>query len=960
MDWHLLGNGVVTFECALILAWFSRIGVKGLRKLPVPVLIAFLSLASGTSIVAQKTNGVNNIPPMPIPPRSVPVVETISEDDVARGWRVESVTTNETVSYEMPSNAVYVSNWHIHGARSSFGNNVIDFGSAGTPRPTSWTFPLGTNDEAFSSFWYFVDGRIRPRPKDTMREICAVGVPMSAVPGQSRLWSVADDDLRVLTWENFFLGGDTNAPVNAQIRLFANGDFTTRSNNVETVCRRVNPDDWDGDGLANEKDENPLVYDGDFFGVANAMPTNANLDAYYWLDVAAVGAFDFAPIRITCDGPSDLGDHVIIARTNQVCHVPLLAGATYTVESDLPIAYSAVSSEYAEIVTNAPTSLTVRLPVELSFGQIRMRSGSGSGDALTSSYALQSLPIDVGASLASVSGGCCLCETNALGFSWFCSENCRCGGEHWLSCVASWEGYSKAFNWYGSCSCAMDETEPSSLTGDGINLSIDMPSTFIANDDDDNDDGLVDATPPFWSSEDEVTTGRVSFAATMLTNGIVKLQKLTGLEQGTNGARRVYADASGNSPIDEGHEYIVENSALLEREFHVNPAVTSSHYKDGHVRVLWKPESGHRSAVGKSFTIVEPTVEPITDESWSLVDFAGDGRLHSYLYNPCAVVVGKTATFKVDVLPEDYPDSEIVWTTNMCEGAVRFVGSNVNTGRVVTVEGEAPGGLFFEIHIGDSQSFPPVFMVDVVEQSTVKLRTWIIGNGSQWPTDETKVSNMVAVANDIYSQVGIKIDLVGPIVKTNIPNAYNPTIEQVETNKWHIGQVVSIAEGTDGLECYFVNGFFDQPETVGVNCSSGMVLSAFADGVTLAHEIGHAFGLCDIFVSTESYTNDVVTLRTISSEERPMEVYMTADWNGGCKGHGTGGVRYYGKDVTHPEVIGRMLMNGCGGSGRDITFGRIHGIWCSGNVKLDEDWHVGLAPVGFLDNTVSTRSPVHQ
>ena len=33
-----------------------------------------------------------------------------------------------------------------------------------------------------------------------------------------------------------------------------------------------------------------------------------------------VGALDFATIRVTCDEPSDLGDHVIIARTNQVCH----------------------------------------------------------------------------------------------------------------------------------------------------------------------------------------------------------------------------------------------------------------------------------------------------------------------------------------------------------------------------------------------------------------------------------------------------------------------------------------------------------------------------------------------------------------------------------------------------------------------------------------------------------------
>jgi len=43
-----------------------------------------------------------------------------------------------------------------------------------------------------------------------------------------------DDGSRVLTWENFFLGGDTDVPVNAQIRLSPNGDFTTRSNDVES------------------------------------------------------------------------------------------------------------------------------------------------------------------------------------------------------------------------------------------------------------------------------------------------------------------------------------------------------------------------------------------------------------------------------------------------------------------------------------------------------------------------------------------------------------------------------------------------------------------------------------------------------------------------------------------------------------------------------------------------------
>jgi hypothetical protein len=44
--------------------------------------------------------------------------------------------------------------------------------------------------------------------------------------------------------------------------LFSNGDFMTRSNEVETAYRRVNPDDRDDDGIANERDANPMIYDG--------------------------------------------------------------------------------------------------------------------------------------------------------------------------------------------------------------------------------------------------------------------------------------------------------------------------------------------------------------------------------------------------------------------------------------------------------------------------------------------------------------------------------------------------------------------------------------------------------------------------------------------------------------------------------------------------------------------------
>ena len=398
-------------------------------------------------------NPVNPVNPVQ---NNIPVQTTI--EDVARGWRVESIATNTAVSYAMPSSATLVGNWHKRG---TFGEWMrLELGD--------FAFPIGTNATAYSSFSVFNDGKIRPFPRDVAHEICAVGVPMLAMQDESRFW-VADgeEDSKLLTWDNLFLDSDTNMPINAQIALYPSGDFVTRSNEVETVYRRINPDDWDDDGIHNERDANPTIYDGDFFGVANGLPPNANPNAYYWLDLSVAGVLGVATIRVTCDGASDLGDHVIIARTNQVCHIPLLAGATYTVDSNLPFDYSAVSTEYAEIVTNSENHLTVSLPLDLTFERVQMRGGSDSYIAHTS-------PIDVGPRVLNIAGGCCSCVTNEIGFLWDCFPQCLCGGSgHSLSGAAKWEGYSYLFSWWGRCHCyyenqaAIDEIESR-----GISLEI--------------------------------------------------------------------------------------------------------------------------------------------------------------------------------------------------------------------------------------------------------------------------------------------------------------------------------------------------------------------------------------------------------------------------------------------------------------------------------------------------------
>ena len=268
VDWFYIGYCTVMAMFAVAFAYAAAFGLRALRRLPRSLLLGFATAATVATLTAQKTNNVPpnmNQPqmqqggvsqtglPFPVPHSPFPIANPVqtTSGDIARGWRVESVATNAAVSYAMPTNATLVGNWHVHGAASSFGNNVVDFGvvrTSGTLVPTNWAFPIGTNNAAFSSFWYFIDGRIRPTPRDAAHEICAVGVPMSAVPGQSRLWRLdGDDGSRTITWENFFFGGDTNCPVNAQIVLWPNGDFITRSNDVETVFRRVNPDDWDDD-----------------------------------------------------------------------------------------------------------------------------------------------------------------------------------------------------------------------------------------------------------------------------------------------------------------------------------------------------------------------------------------------------------------------------------------------------------------------------------------------------------------------------------------------------------------------------------------------------------------------------------------------------------------------------------------------------------------------------------------
>ena len=462
VDWFYIGYCTVMAMLAIAFAYAAVFGFRALRGLPRSFRLAFAAVAIVTTLAAQKTN---NVPPnmsSPLPQMMqgglsqtgfpgltgfvgegnlvnlVNHVQTTS-DDIARGWRVEGVTTNENFSYEMPTNAALVGNWHVHGAASSFGNNRIDFGG--------WSFPLGTNGTAFSSFWYFIDGRIRPTPRDAAHEICAVGVPMSAVPGQSRFWRHdGNDGSRMLTWENFFLGCDTNCPINAQIILCPNGDFVTRSNEVETVCRRVNPDDWDDDGIANDIDLNPLVCDGDFFGPANILPAGANTNAYCTVSVVATGPD--ALVTFAGDKTSNYPDPCFVAKSGVTNEVLILIGKTYTISSNWPFAVVGVSDPDTEVwqMRGVTHQTYVRRPVTIS---------ASDGNPFTMSV----VPLNLGGVFLWPSAQChCSISGSGDTFTWNCPMDCTCCG-----CVVEGQYYYEGY-WLPAtsclCGCHYDGTGP--------------------------------------------------------------------------------------------------------------------------------------------------------------------------------------------------------------------------------------------------------------------------------------------------------------------------------------------------------------------------------------------------------------------------------------------------------------------------------------------------------------------
>ena len=817
-----------------------------------------------------------------------------------------------------------------------------------------WVFPFGTSH--LSSVEVMSWGEILPNGFATT-PIAELGCRVSLVPDASEFhYCRTPSNSYQFVWNNARDQRINGSPISGCIELFRNGDVVVGTNGVVRTVKHVNWFDVDDDGLPDEVDADPQVPDPDGSARWRTLPEGSHVGNYCWVEI--VSRDEDALVKFVGDAPSNYTDPCFVARAGVTNRVPILIGKDYTVESSYPVGLVGKSDPEIDVGFRDGGVVSVRWSVSVDVQEV---DGGGFRVVVSPSCLVGD---------CAWTNGCCRLSNDGGVFMYACDNiNCSCGG-----CRAEgyfcYDGYRPYALTGGECGCHPHEEDVPAFE-----FSVSMPSTVFVNDDDDNDDGRADCIKPAVGRlyDNDVARGAIHVSSSSAADGAV-------IGDGVSGLDGDFIDESLIVPIvsvrDDfavdcaegtiGEVSISDAGGEWTRDFYVSAACASEIYGGSSYRVRWHPTSGPDMSASVSFTAVHPVVEPICSET---TNFTVGGVKHEYVFNPSSVVVGKDSYFRIALTPEDYPDRRIVWSfdDDGMTGSAVFVDGD--RGRTVRVRGVAAGSARLKIQIGDAVSPPPSFDFRVVTNSTVKVSAWIVADAENGLVARSieSVRNLISRVNDIYSQVGVTFDIGDRISITNIPAAYNVLLSGTSDTMWNFNQLVNTHSGTGGLELYFVNEFYNgnglRNATTGGNNWYGTVISAKGTGVTLAHEIGHAFGLKDIYISNDEADASIPLAQRIQAGyEYVRQEYMPSDWNGGCRGHGYGGARYYRSGMMMGALIPRLLMYGHSfGEKRDLSLGSVYGVWyepdLSGGTNV---WHKTNSPIGTASQGPFDITRVHE
>ena len=211
---------------------FSFSDGRGRRLPPVQcVVIAFVMVVC-TLFSGKNTNNVQNLPPRPMlqlpaptPPSIFDYPRTVTETRAASGFALVGVGTNETFTFDPPTNATVCADWRMYGSASRW-THVSS---------TNFAFPFGgTNATTFT----FLPGGVAELAggADAPR-VAPFDAKMGIAPERywdslgvtSRFWTATTPSNTFLaTWQGALLNRGTDNPMDVQMELFPDGGFDFR------------------------------------------------------------------------------------------------------------------------------------------------------------------------------------------------------------------------------------------------------------------------------------------------------------------------------------------------------------------------------------------------------------------------------------------------------------------------------------------------------------------------------------------------------------------------------------------------------------------------------------------------------------------------------------------------------------------------------------------------------------
>ena len=261
-----------------------------------------------------------------------------------------------------------------------------------------------------------------------------------------------------------------------------------------------------------------------------------------------------------------------------------------------------------------------------------------------------------------------------------------------------------------------------------------------------------------------------------------------------------------------------------------------------------------------------------------------------------------------------------------------FGGDGTGRDVVFTAAGSEGSAATLQVDVGDCPGRAPQFTLHATTMHEVLIYPCAISRmGYSPPITQSQIVSMLDEVNVIYRQVGMHFSLGASLMcVTNEIWARDGLVDE------DVGaQVRNIMPSRDGLEIYFISGTGDDDEPLGSWNNYGIIVKAYANAKTLAHEIGHACGWHDIYCKNGG--SIVAQLR-----EGLRQSWMPLDWSNGT------GCRFYDPLLSQYQVIQRLLMFGEGSNVKcDIPSGGVYGRTKSG----------ALGNVGIGSSEVMTTSP---